>query len=110
GSYVFEHNPSATAPTAGTDNDTINPPGSPAGTLNLANLTANSFTVLLAPVAPFPATMPTSPVTYTAGSFATITLPSGVTDINTLFTFTGAFQGTPTAGMAGGVLSFTFTP
>jgi autotransporter-associated beta strand protein len=112
GTYVFKYNGSATAPVAGTDNDTINPAASPAGTLNLANLSgASRFTVVLTSVG-----TPTSntPVTYTAGSFTSIVLPSGFNnpgDVTSLFSFSGQFvSGSALAGVNGGVLTFTFTP
>src|SRR4051794_21865318 len=69
---------------------------------------ANRFIVNLVPVGT--GAPPTSPVTYTAGSFASV-LPTGVgPDVSSLFQFTGAFAGTPTAAITGGVLTFTFTP
>ena len=53
-----------------------------------------------------------SPVTYRAGNFTSILLPTGVTgpDVTSLFTFAGAFAGTPTASASSGALAFTFTP
>jgi hypothetical protein len=39
-----------------------------------------------------------------------VTLPGGVIDLNTLFTFTGTFAGTPTASFSNGQLQFSFVP
>ena len=71
---------------------------------------ANRFVVNLVPAVSAPP--PGSPVTYTAGNFTTALLPAGVPgpDVTSLFTFTGAFLGTPTAAANGGVLTFQFTP
>jgi hypothetical protein len=109
GIYRFEYNPGAATPAAGTDNDVIASPAN--STLDLSALSAtNPFTVNLVPTVT--ATPQTSPVTYTAGSFTSITLPAGVTgpDVTPLFRFAGFFNGTPMAMASNGVLSFTFTP
>jgi len=106
GRYLFEYNPVTTTPVPGTDNDLIQ-----GSILNLSNLTATPtgrFTVTFQPIGGSATT--TNPVNYIAGQFATVTLPGGVTDINTLFTFTGSFAGTPTASFSGGNLTFSFVP
>jgi fibronectin-binding autotransporter adhesin len=107
GAYQFEHNFATTTPVTGTDNDTINS----AGVLDLSALSAaNRFIVNLLPVGT--GTQAAGPVTYTAGTFASIALPTGVPgpDVTSLFQFTGSFLGTPTAAVNSGVLTFTFTP
>jgi hypothetical protein len=109
GIYNFKYNPGTSMPVAGTDNDVI---ASTAGSvLDLSALSSTSrFVANLVPAVS--ATPPGSPVTYTAGGFSSILLPPGVPgpDVTTLFTFTGAFLGMPTAAANNGVLSFTFTP
>jgi hypothetical protein len=107
GAYQFEYNPGTASPVAGTDNDTVL---ATAGALDLSALSAaNRFVVNLLPA--FSATPPGSPVTYTAGTFSTAVFPAGVPgpDVTNLFTFAGAFAGTPTTAVNGAVLTFTFT-
>jgi autotransporter-associated beta strand protein len=109
-SYLFKYNPAAATPVAGADNDTIT---AASGALNLSGLSSsNKMTISLEPGAI--ATPAGGSVTYTAGTFSSVTLPGGVTSANlsTLFTFTGAFSGTPTASLDGTQtkLQFTFTP
>jgi hypothetical protein len=110
GRYVFEHNSSAAAPAAGTDNDLVN--GAGTSMLNLSGLSAAApFTFVLSPT-----NRPPSPlgqtVTYTVASFA-----NGVTGFNPVtdqakFAFSGLYAGTPTVGLAGGntVLTLSFQP
>jgi autotransporter-associated beta strand protein len=108
GSYAFRYNGQTTSPVAGTDNNTINNPGQ----LNLSNLSAaNRFTVVLSGT---PGSTVNTPVTFTAVTFGTISLPVGVTgpDVTSLFAFTGDYYtvNPVTATINGNTLQFTFTP
>jgi hypothetical protein len=109
GTYQFKYNPTPSTPVAGTDNDLI--ASSANSVLDLSNLSSTSrFTLnLLNTTAGPPAG---SPVTYTAGTFSSILLPSSVAgpDVTSLFSFTGAFAGSPTASASNGALTIRFTP
>jgi autotransporter-associated beta strand protein len=108
GTYQFKYNAAVANPVAGVHNDTINPPGSPAGTLDLSSLSPTSpFLVTLTPTGP---PLPSATTSYVAGSFTSITLPStggfvNPGDVTPLFAFSG--PGTWTAAVNGGVLTFT---
>ena len=51
-------------------------------------------------------------MTYTLGTFTTITPPPGIvgTDLTPFFNFAGGFHSTPTAAISGNSVIVTFTP
>jgi autotransporter-associated beta strand protein len=122
GTYVFEHDASATgtAPIGGTS-DLVK--GTGTSVLSLANLNSGAgqqFNLFLAPVN-LPATIPSSPVTYTiadysgSGSAPAIIAPPGMvgTNLTPFFNVTGGFQGpsTPTLALVNNnQIQITFTP
>jgi fibronectin-binding autotransporter adhesin len=123
GSYLFEHDASATgtAPIGGPNNDLVR--GTGTSSLSLLNLTPSApFTLNLSPLNT-PASLPTNPVTYTIADFSAstnatpIVLPAGGitgTDLTPFFTFTGTFQNTSapvvTLANGGNQITVSFTP
>ncbi len=121
GTYVFEHDASATPPgpvTGGTNNDLVKSDAS-AAVLDLSGLGTGSgqqFNLFLFPTNT-PATVPTSPVTYTIADYSASTAPTpirtpgGATNLTPFFNVTGLFQGPATVAMVGGnLIQATFTP
>jgi fibronectin-binding autotransporter adhesin len=122
GTYSFEHDASATSPAPiGGTSDLVKGTGTAA--LDLSSLGSGAgqqFNLFLQPVN-LPATLPTSPVTYTiadysaSGSSPAIIPPPSIvgTDLTPFFNVTGGFQGpsTPVVTLVNNnMIQVTFTP